>query len=70
MKIYFAKREAVFLFTVFILGKNSPFYKDTVKQGENWDIRRGCGFNADPLVDIICSLYRLNRVADETKVLI
>ena len=56
---YFAGKECLFIFITFLVGKDSPFYQDTLSSNDDtWDFSRPSLICFEPLIDLIYMIYR------------
>ena len=55
---YLSNNEIMFLLITFLLGRDSPYYEDTlIKKGDNWDYGRNNIAGIEPAVELICDVF-------------
>jgi ubiquitin carboxyl-terminal hydrolase 34 len=54
---YLASKEIIFLFVTFLIGRESPYYHETVIRGDNWDLSRPTPNSYDAIIEIINDIY-------------
>ena len=57
-----ASKELIFTFVTYLIGKESPYYQDTLSKAcENWDMGRSTISNPLPIIELIYSIYKYSN---------
>lgn len=54
-------RESITIFITFILGRDSPYYLETLLKGDNWDFGRYSIEGVESIIQLIYKLFRYTR---------
>ncbi len=72
MIYYLISKEAISIFVTYLLGRDSPCYKEYSSKTDNWDAARPNLSNIDLILNMIYNIYRksqsviVSSIDDET----